>query len=553
MLIYINREGIDSMLEKAMDNANIEMILVNKKGDIVYGNSCFAEHHDFENGSGSIFEIFIELTRQKWKEEWNYLLKNGRRKYDAFLMQLEGRTHNYEIMESLFIDDEVTLVCIFLNDIETRKDMEETLMHSVTHDSLTGLPNRKGMDKVINRMLKYEKGSVMFIDLDNFKRVNDIYGHETGDELIQKVADRIKNLLPENAVIGRQSGDEFILVLNDIDSFKEGIKLAKKLTDALKMPFNINKNILYLSASIGTAFYPEHGNSRTAILSSADIAMYKAKVRGKARFVLYNNEMKFNMIDRHNLYLELERALENNEFELYLQPIYNVQISNIILFETFIRWNHPEKGTLYPLEFIPLAEETGLIIEIGKWVIRELAVIISSFREKGLERINFSLNLSLFQLDDPDFVSYVNKQMEKQELDHKRLCFELSEELVQNISHIEIERLKELRENGYKLAIHDFGYKYALMSIVDKIEPDIIKINKLHNKIKSQEIQKQIILNLKTLADYMDIKLFCEGVETENQYNIFREIGIKYMQGYHLGRPQTVESCIKNAREELFF
>ena len=541
------------MLDKALNNANIEMILVNKNGDIVYGNSFFSAHHDFEPGSTVIFDIFIELTRQKWLDEWNYLLKNASRKYDAFIMQLEGRTKYYEVMETLFMDDEETLACIFLNDIENRKEMEENLVHSVTHDSLTGLPNRQGMDRVINRMLKYEKGSVMFIDLDNFKRVNDIYGHETGDELIQKVADRIKSVLPENAILGRQSGDEFILVLNDIDSFKEGIKLAKKLTDALKMPFNINKNVLYLSASIGTAFYPEHGNNRTAILSSADIAMYKAKARGKARFVLYNNEMKFNMIDRHNLYLELERALDNNEFELYLQPIYNVQISNIILFETFIRWNHPEKGILYPLEFIPLAEETGLIIEIGKWVIRELTDVMAKFREKGLSKINFSVNLSLFQLDDPDFIDYVNKNVLRNELKAKRICFELSEELVQNISHIEIERLKELRENGYKLAIHDFGYKYALMSIVDKIEPDIIKINKMHSKIKSVEIQKQIISNLKTLADYLDIKLFCEGVETESQYNIFKEIGIKYMQGYHLGRPQSVSSCIKNAREELFF
>ncbi|MBN1623417.1 MAG: EAL domain-containing protein [Clostridia bacterium] len=541
------------MLDKALDNANIEMILVNKSGEIVYGNNFFKAHHDFESESTDIFDIFIELTRQKWLDEWNYLQKNGSRKYDAFIMQLEGRTKYYEVMETLFIDEEEILACIFLNDIENRKELEENLMHSVTHDSLTELPNRKGMDRVINRMLKYEKGSVMFIDLDNFKRVNDIYGHETGDELIQKVAERIKSVLPDNAILGRQSGDEFILVLNDIESFKEGIQLAKNLTDALKMPFNINKNILYLSASIGTAFYPEHGSNRTAILSSADIAMYKAKARGKARFVLYNNEMKFNMIDRHNLYLELERALENNEFELYLQPIYNVQISNIILFETFIRWNHPEKGVLYPLEFIPLAEETGLIIEIGKWVIRELTDVMAKFREKGLSKINFSLNLSLFQLDDPDFVSYVTKYVNTNDLKAKRICFELSEELVQNISHIEIERLKELRENGFKLAIHDFGYKYALMSIVDKIEPDIIKINKLHSKIKSLEVQKQIITNLKTLADYLDIKLFCEGVETEAQYSVFKEIGIKYMQGYHLGRPQSVNACIKNAREELFF
>lgn len=541
------------MLDRALDNANIEMILVNKRGEIVYGNSFFFVNHDFEQGSTVIFDIFIELTRQKWIEEWNYLQKNGKRKYDAFIMQLEGRTKNYEVMENLYRDNDKTLACIFLNDIETRKDMEENLIHSVTHDSLTELPNRKGMDRVINRMLKYEKGSVMFIDLDNFKRVNDIYGHETGDELIQKVAARIKDILPENAILGRQSGDEFILVLNDIDSFKEGIKLAKKLTDALKMPFNINKNILYLSASIGTAFYPEHGKNRTAILSSADIAMYKAKARGKARFVLYNNEMKFNMIDRHNMYLELERALLKDEFELYLQPIYNVQISNIVLFETFIRWNHPDKGILYPLEFIPLAEETGLIIEIGKWVIKTLTGIMSQFKEKGLKKMNFSLNLSLFQLNDPDFIKYINKHIDINSLKSKRLCFELSEELVQNISHIEIERLKELRDNGFKLAIHDFGYKYALMSIIDKIEPDIIKINKLHSKIKSVEVQKQIILNLKTLAEYMDIKLFCEGVETENQYNLFKEIGIKYMQGYHLGRPQTVKQCIKNAREELFF
>ena len=538
------------MLDKAIENANIEMILVNKNGDIVYGNSLFVAHHDYDAGRTTIYDIFIELTHSKWKEEWALLQKNGTNKYDTYVMQIEGHANNYEILESMLKTDESKLVSIYLIDIESRKELEENLIHSVTHDTLTSLPNRKGMDKVINRMLKYEKGAVMFIDLDNFKRVNDIYGHESGDELIKKVADRIKSILPENAVLGRQSGDEFILVLKDIENFKEGIRLAKKLTDTLKLPFNINKNILYLSASVGTAFYPEHGKSRAAILSSADIAMYKAKVQGKARFVLYNNEMKHNLIDRHNMYVELEKALDNKEFELYLQPIYNVKMSNIIVLESFIRWQHPDKGIIYPNEFIPLAEETGLIIEIGKWVLKELSRIMRYFRENGIKKLSFSVNLSLFQLDDHGFVEFINKQFEKNGLKKKRLCFEVSEELVQNISHVEIERLKELRENGYKIAIHDFGYKYALMSILDKIEPDIIKINKLHNKIHDLEVQKQIIENLKTLSDYMDIKLFCEGVETELQFNTFREIGIRYMQGFHLGKPQNVESSLKTLRED---
>ena len=538
------------MLDKAIENANIEMILVNKNGDIVYSNKLFVANHDFNVGKTTIYDIFIELTRSKWKDEWLLLQKNNVNKYDTFVMQLEGHANNYEVMESMLVTGDSKLVSIYLIDIESRKEMEESLIHSVTHDTLTSLPNRKGMDKVINRMLKYDKGSVMFIDLDNFKRVNDIYGHESGDELIIKVSQRIKSILPENAVLGRQSGDEFILVLKDIENFREGISLAKKLTDALKLPFNINKNILYLSASVGTAFYPEHGRSRAAILSSADIAMYKAKMQGKARFVLYNNEMKYNLIDRHNMYIELEKALENKEFELYLQPIYNVRLENIIILESFIRWQHPEKGIIYPGEFIPLAEETGLIIEIGKWVIKELARIMKYFKDNGIKKLSFSVNLSLFQLDDHDFIPYINKYFVKNGLKKKRLCFEMSEEIVQSISHIEIDRLKELRDNGYKIAIHDFGYKYALMSILDKIEPDIIKINKLHNKIHDIEVQKQIIDNLKTLSDYMNIKLFCEGVETEVQYNTFKDIGIRYMQGYHLGKPMNVESSLKMVRED---
>jgi diguanylate cyclase (GGDEF)-like protein len=538
------------MLDKAVANANIEMILVNKNGDIVNGNKLFVAHHDYDAGKTTIYDLFIELTHSKWKEEWAFLQKNGSNKYDTFVMQLEGHANNYEIRESLVKIDDTKLVSICLVDIEARKELEENLLYSVTHDTLTGLPNRKGMDKVVNRMLKYDKGAVMFIDLDNFKRVNDIYGHEAGDELIMKVSDRIKSILPENAVLGRQSGDEFILVLKDIENFREGIQLAKKLTDTLKLPFNINKNILYLSASVGTAFYPEHGRNRTAILSSADIAMYKAKMQGKARFVLYNNEMKYNLIDRHNMYVELERALENKEFELYLQPIYNVKMSQIIIMESFIRWRHPEKGLIYPREFIPLAEETGLIIEIGKWILKELTKIMRYFRENGIKKLSFSVNLSLFQLDDHDFIDFINKQFDKNGLKKKRLCFEVSEELVQSISHLEIERLKKLRDNGYKIAIHDFGYKYALMSILDKVEPDIIKINKLHNKIHDLEVQKQIIENLKTLSDYMDIKLFCEGVETELQFNTFKDIGIRYMQGYHLGKPQDVENSLKTLRED---
>lgn len=539
------------MLDNSIYNANIEMILVNKKGEIVYGNKLFLSNHDYESGKTVVFDIFIELNRQKWKEEWALLQKTGQNKYDTYLMQTEGRARNYEVLESIFKEDGEKFVCIYLNDIEKRKDFEDTLLHSVNHDFLTGLPNRIGMEKVVNRMLKYDKGSVMFIDLDDFKRVNDVYGHEAGDILIKDVSERIKGVLPSNAVLGRQSGDEYILVLNDIESFREGIKLAKKLTDTLKLPFNINKNILYLSASIGTAFYPEHGKSRTAILSSADIAMYKAKLMGKARFVLYNNEMKYNLIDRHNMYVELQHALNNNEFELVLQPIINVRLSSTIIFESFIRWNHPTKGLLYPAEFIPLAEETGLIIEIGKWVIKELTGIMNYFRKNNMKKVGFSVNLSLFQLDDSDFISFINKQFEKQNLKQKRLCFEVSEDLVLNISHVEIERLKELRENGYKLAIHDFGNKFALMSILDKIEPDIIKINKMHNKISNIDIAKQIILNLKMLTEYMDIKLFCEGIETELQYKTYKDIGIRYMQGYHFGKPQNIKDTLKKYGEEL--
>jgi len=538
------------MLDPAIDNANIEMILVNKNGDIVYGNKFFVENHDFDAGKTTIYDIFIEITHSKWRDEWNLLQKNGINKYETYVMQHEGNANNYELRESLVNTDDNILVSIYLIDIELHKVLEESLTHSATHDNLTGLPNREGMDTVINRMLKYDKGSVMFIDLDNFKRVNDIYGHEAGDELIIKVSDRIQSILPQNAILGRQSGDEFILVLTDIDDFREGLSLAKKLTDSLKLPFNINKNILYLSASVGTAFYPEHGKSRAAILSSADIAMYKAKMQGKARFVLYNNEMKSNLIDRHNMYIELEKALENKEFELYLQPIYNVRMSTIIVMEAFIRWQHPEKGIIFPGEFIPLAEETGLIIEIGKWVIKELTRIMRYFRDNGIKKMSYSVNLSLFQLDDHDLIDYINKQFEKNNLKKKHLCFEVSEELVQNITHVEIDRLKALRENGYKIAIHDFGYKYALMSILDKIEPDIIKINKMHNKILDIEVQKQVIENLKTLSDYMDIKLFCEGVETEIQYNTFKDIGIRYMQGYHLGKPQNIESSLKTVRED---
>lgn len=538
------------MFDPAIENAYIEMILVNKSGDIVFGNKLFVENHDFDAGKTTIYDIFIEITHSKWQEEWILLQKNGHNKFDTFVMQHEGNANNYELRESLIFSDNIELVCIYLIDIELHKEMEVNLIHAANHDNLTGLPNREGMDKVINRMLKYDKGSVMFIDLDNFKRVNDIYGHEAGDELIIKVADRIQSILPQNAILGRQSGDEFILVLTDIEDFREGLILAKKLTDVLKLPFNINKNILYLSASVGTAFYPEHGKSRAAILSSADIAMYKAKMQGKARFVLYNNEMKSNLIDRHNMYIELEKALENKEFELYLQPIYNVKMSTIIVLESFIRWQHPEKGLIYPGEFIPLAEETGLIIEIGKWVIKELTRIMKYFKDNGIKKMSFSVNLSLFQLDDHELIDYINKQFEKNDLKKKHLCFEVSEELVQNITHVEIDRLKALRENGYKIAIHDFGYKYALMSILDKIEPDIIKINKMHNKIYDIEVQKQVIENLKTLSEYMNIKLFCEGVETEIQYNTFKDIGIRYMQGFHLGKPQTVENSLKVVRED---
>ncbi|MDQ5904646.1 MAG: hypothetical protein QG592_1142 [Pseudomonadota bacterium] len=423
-------------------------------------------------------------------------------------------------------------------DISDQKRAEEQIAYQAYHDVLTDLPNRALFrDRLGLAIMQAKRNSrelaVLFVDLDRFKIVNDSLGHLNGDLLLQEVASRLKLCLRQGDTLARHGGDEFTLVLPDITDRSDARHVADKVLDAVHQPFHLDGNEVYVSASIGIAIYPDHGATGEQLVRNADIAMYRVKGAGKNGVQFFTNQMLDDIHHRAALEKDLRKAIDNNELEVYYQPQIDVRTSRIIGGEGLIRWHHPVRGLLTPGEFLPFAEENGLILPLSDWLQEAVCRDLLEWDAAGATNLKLSLNVSPQYLDRGDFCDAMSRAMQHHGIAPHRLEVEITENISIRNPKLAIEQLHRLHALGVSTAIDDFGTGYSSLAYLHRFPVDTIKIDQSFvREIYSANGHYPVILAIISIARGLNLGLVAEGVETEAQYEYLKANGCKIMQGY---------------------
>ncbi len=431
-------------------------------------------------------------------------------------------------------------------DITDRKRAEERLMHDAFHDVLTGLPNRAlFMDHLklsVERAKRRDSRlfAVLFLDLDRFKIVNDSLGHMVGDQLLVGIARRLETCLRPGDTVARLGGDEFTILLEDLNDAEEAIEVAGRLQKELSLPFNLGGHEVFTTVSIGIALSTTGYERAEEVLRDADTAMYRAKTQGKARHELFDKAMHARALNLLQLETDLRRAVERQEFFLHYQPIVSLDTGLIRGFEALVRWQHPERGHVPPIDFIPVAEETGLIIPIGEWVLNAACREVKRWQERFPSHppLQISVNISGKQLMKSDLIEQVRRVLQETAIEPRALKLEITESIMMENIESAISILNHLRALGVELSIDDFGTGYSSLSYLHRFPISTLKIDRsfvgrMDGNNENAEIARTIVM----LARNLDMDVIAEGVETEHQVTQLRALRCEYGQGYHFSKP----------------
>lgn len=433
-----------------------------------------------------------------------------------------------------------------LSDVTARKRAEERLSHDAFHDSLTGLPNRSlFLDRIDltqrqSRRRQRATGALLFLDLDRFKNVNDSVGHSMGDKLLVKIANRLSDLLRPTDTVARLGGDEFAILLPDVRSAAAASQVAERVLEVLGGKFVISGHEIFATASIGIALNTMEYRRPEELLRDADIAMYRAKENGKAGYELFDREMHSRAVAQLRLETDLRRAIDRNEFTLEYQPIVSLKDGRMVGFESLVRWDHPERGKLQPNEFIPTAEDTGLIVPICWWTLREACRQMSQWQKDFPDRLplTVSVNVSGRLFHQWDMVEQFTRIFQETGMDPSRMRIEITESrLLEHVSEATT-KLEQLREMGVGLQIDDFGTGYCSLTYLQKFAYDSLKIDRSFvSAIEEGNGSGAIVQTIIALGHMLDMNIIAEGVETENQLEQLRNLDCPQVQGFWFSRP----------------
>ncbi len=425
-----------------------------------------------------------------------------------------------------------------------RKQSELELKHLAHFDPLTGIANRvlfiDNMTRALSHAKRHnERLSLMFIDLDDFKNINDTLGHEAGDALLVQVADRLNETIRECDTIARLGGDEFAIILEDISTVYNVDVIAKKILQTLTEPFLLQGQEMYVGASIGVAMFPEAGNDTNTLLKHADIAMYRAKKEGKNNYKIFTESLDSNALARIQMERDLQNALANNEFELHYQPLYDVKSGEIHSAEALLRWRHPERTELIPpVEFISILEETGLITAVGEWVMRTACEQCKQWHKEGMTGFSVAVNVSPRQLQQREPVEWIARALWETGLDGRYLNVELTEDILLDNPDKAKENIKRIREMGVSVSIDDFGTGYSSLSYLMNYEMDVLKIDRSFlNTLETNKATPVILKAIVQMAHGLNLKVVAEGVEREEQLTFLEKQGCDILQGYLFSPP----------------
>ncbi len=460
---------------------------------------------------------------------------NGRRK--------DGSEFPIEIMLSPLESAEGILVTAAIRDITTRKKAEAQMTHSAEHDFLTGLPNRMLLNDRVNQAIilaerHRKKVAVLFLDLDGFKHINDSLGHPIGDKLLQSIAKRLVDCVRGSDTVSRQGGDEFVVLLSEVEQSEDAAIAARRMLQAVAEAHSIDQHDLHVTTSIGVSVYPDDGLDAETLIKNADTAMYQAKENGRQSYQFFKPAMNVRAVERQSIEESLRRALERQEFALHYQPKINLRTGEITGAEALLRWTHPIRGPVSPAQFIPVAEDCGLILPIGNWVLREACQQARAWVDAGLPLGTMAVNISAMEFRDENFLDGVFAILKDTGLDPRSLELELTESVLMKHAESTASILKTLRARGVQVAVDDFGTGYSSLSYLRKFPIDALKIDQSFvRQITTAPDETTIVTAVISMGRSLKLRVVAEGVETQEELAFLQAHQCDEAQGYYFSRP----------------
>ena len=524
-------------------NTNFEIVYWNNSAQRIFG---FVEEEVL--GKHVTERILPDSALEEVDTVWRNLLekKGGERSTNENVTK-DGRTILCEWYNTPLVDraGKVIGVTSLVDDITERKSSEEVIWRQANFDTLTGLPNRNMFhDRLRQEMDKSDRTNLplalLLVDLDEFKEVNDTLGHHVGDRLLKETAHRISSCVRVSDTVARLGGDEFTIILSELHDINKVDVIAVKIIDKLTQEYNLGNEIVHISGSIGITFYPTDTRTVDSLMKNADQAMYAAKENGKNRFSYFTQSLQDNAQNRLRLTKDLRIAVDTNQFELYFQPIIDLRTNRIFKAEALLRWHHPNRGIINPLEFISIAENTGLINEIGDWVFRESARFVSHCRKNFSEAFQVTVNMSpvQFRSEKERMTDKWLGYLQEFKVSGRNIVIEITEGLLLNVESDVIDVLIWLRDTDIQVALDDFGTGYSSLSYLKEFDIDYLKIDQSFvRNLRTNKNDLALTEAIIVMAHKLGLKVIAEGVETEMQRNILTSTGCDYAQGFLFSKP----------------
>ena len=550
-------ESILDTLEEVVRSAcakKFKLLYLNPAAQKVYGRPVW----EFFEQPNLWLEVIHPDDRERVEQATQVLLQQGRMNLEYRILRSDGEVRwlSDRSLAIYDIDGVATRFDSIIYDITERKRTEEQLIHDALHDALTGLPNRAFFMERLEQVLKQAQWepdylfAVLFIDLDRFKIINDSLGHTVGDQLLIAFAGLMQRCLRRTDTIARFGGDEFTILLENIEQINEAISIAERIQAELMLPMQIENHTIFTSASIGIVLGATGCDRPAELLRNADIAMYCAKEAGKARYAIFDREMYARTLELLHLESDLRKAIERQEFLLHYQPIVSLMTGKLVGFEALIRWQHPERGLVSPTEFISIAEDIGLIVPIGEWVMHQACQQMREWQVKFPEAANLkiSVNLASQQIKEAKLIERIDRVMAETGLNGSFLKLEITESMLLNNTEATINMLSEIRARKIQLSIDDFGKGYSSLSYLHRFPINTLKIDgSFVSQMNSDPENFEIVRTINTLAHNLGLDVTAECVETAMEFSQLKALGCEFGQGYFFSKPldsKAAESLI---------
>ncbi|MEL6438111.1 MAG: EAL domain-containing protein [Cyanobacteria bacterium J06621_8] len=562
ILLDVNRqlESAISLLEATLEATADGILVLDEHGQVINYNQKFIDIWELPSKTKLSREQILTQVLEEIAEPYANSLKDryAQSNSDSFnsLKLKNGKILECYSQIQQLQKSSLGQVWSFRDVTEHRK-AQIIIQHQAFHDSLTNLPNRTLFDRELNSALKLAEQAdkslaVMFLDLDRFKTINDTLGHAIGDLLLKSVVERLKKCVRKQDLIARWGGDEFTLLLPEISCREEATAIAKRILEVFKPGFTINQHYLHITSSVGIAVFPEDGNDAETLLKNADVALYWVKEKGRNGCHHYTTRLNSQAAQLLNIENSLHRALAEEEFTLYYQPIIEVSTNKIVKMEALLRWQHPDLGIISPAFFIPIAEENGLIVDIGSWVLKTACQQTKAWHTMGLSSLSVAVNLSARQLYNNDLVQTVSQILSETALNPDYLELEITETATMSNTSLAREILLQLKEMGISLSMDDFGTGYSSLSYLKDFPFSTIKIDRSFVKDLSVDSSNVAIINaISTLGAGLNLQIIAEGVETEQLKNLLETMHCKYMQGYFISLPLPANEATELLRHSI--